>query len=604
MIIPDWYILQAVDAIPETMGERERIMKIQVNPKDFLRRLQIAQKASAGRYTRPMLENVKIVVDKKRGIFLMATNCTIGIRIRVDGDVVRNGSVILPVERLVKTLKLSKDESVTLERSETGIVLESETKRAELQMGCDPADFPDVAEFPKKSGYCEIPAMLLQETIQRTVFSTDKDAMRCFLGGVCFESDGKTMDVVATDGRRMAWQSWDLGTADNSLIGQSIVPVATLGLLDKILKDKSIVDKHDDAKMLFQKTGVTFQCGDVTLFSRLVDGKFPKWKSHVPDKRSMPRVEVRCGDLLSAIRRATICTTSLKPAVRLVLDDGVLAVESRFVETVYGRAQSEKSKPEQAEESGKARIAIPVVFSGHAEFAVRPKEIVDFLSACKSATLLSVCLVSGEKESLVISPEDGYTFIVLSAEKSDWEERDVVVAESRMPEAAVEKVAVEKPSAHVVTMDASIPTPHVVIDGTMQRPLPVPDAVFDRPDEMLGGYTVDDDMVPTPKTASKPDDDVDWQAKFLQLQMENDQLQAKLETESEYAAQMPDDLESVLMDMVKESTASSIPNIAYLAMILSDVFPNLGHIATYAHKESERIRKPAHKKRGSRVAYA
>jgi len=98
--------------------------------------------------------------------------------------------------------------------------------------------------------------------------------------------------------------------------------------------------------------------------------------------------------------------------------------------------------------------------------------------------------------------------------------------------------------------------------------------------------------------AKQTDAAMDWQAKFLQLQMENDQLQAKLETESEYATQMPDDLESVLMDMVKESTASSIPNIAYLAMILSDVFPNLGHIATYAHKESERIRKPAHKNVG------
>ena len=397
-------------------------MKIQFNPKDFLRKLQMAQKAVLGRHITPILENVKIVADKKSGVFLMATNSDVGIRIRVDCTIHKSGAAILPVERLVKILKLTKEESVMLKRSETGIVLYDESKHTELQMGCDPKEFPDIAAFPK-SQYCEIPVGLLQETLRRTAFAVDKNSVRHALGGVCFESNGGLLDVVASDGRRMAWQQLE---GVSPLIGRSIVPVTTLTLLEKILKDKS-VDKHDGAKMAFQKDGVMFQCGDVTLFSRLVDGEFPDWKTKVPNKRKMPHATVRCGDLFSAIRRATVCTTLGKPAVRLVLDGGVLAVESRFVETVYGNpVENGETEREEFEESGTARITIPVSFSGHAEFAVCPKEIIDFLSAFNSATKLSVYLPADGKKQAMIIPEEGYTYVVLPAENWDYEEPETV----------------------------------------------------------------------------------------------------------------------------------------------------------------------------------
>jgi len=65
------------------------------------------------------------------------------------------------------------------------------------------------------------------------------------------------------------------------------------------------LDKSDeDIKMSFGKSCVTFQCGGITIFSQLVDGRFPEWRKHIPDKREEACAVVDSAELLSAIKRA------------------------------------------------------------------------------------------------------------------------------------------------------------------------------------------------------------------------------------------------------------------------------------------------------------
>ena len=84
-------------------------MNIQISPKDFLRKFRLVSDASAKKDIRPIFQNVKIVADKRHGAFLMATDADLGVRVRVDCTVVKSGSALLPVKRLVKMLSLYKD---------------------------------------------------------------------------------------------------------------------------------------------------------------------------------------------------------------------------------------------------------------------------------------------------------------------------------------------------------------------------------------------------------------------------------------------------------------------------------------------------------------
>ena len=70
-------------------------MKIHFNPKEFLRQFKIAASVVSTKDIKPSLCSVKVVADKNDGVVLMATDSEVGIRIRVDADVSKNGRLVL-----------------------------------------------------------------------------------------------------------------------------------------------------------------------------------------------------------------------------------------------------------------------------------------------------------------------------------------------------------------------------------------------------------------------------------------------------------------------------------------------------------------------------
>ena len=420
-------------------------MKIQFNPKDFLRKFRLAATAVGKENYGRHITSVKIVADTRLGIALLATNFDMTIRVRVDGIVDIGGAALLPVKRLDKFLQLCKDASATLESTKTGVVLQSGTVRVAL-VSVDPKEFPDVVEFPE-SGYCEIMAGALQAAINRTAFAADKDTGYHCYTGVCFESDGIRLDVVATDGQSMAWQQIN---GIDCRIEKSVVPSATLALLEKVMKDKTVIDKHDDVKMAFRDNSVFFQCGEVTIFSRLAEERFPAWKTLVPNKRKMPHAKVPCGELQAAVCRAMICTNKSSPRITLTLDSGLLTIESRFNETVWSKRKSDDyrddnyDKFESIEESGGSRHIVPVSYTGKpASFCIDPKRLANFLSAFKDDTELFLYLPMHADMPVLIVPENGYTYLIKpqneSANAQSEEEPDAVMG------VEVDGLAEEKP---------------------------------------------------------------------------------------------------------------------------------------------------------------
>jgi DNA polymerase III sliding clamp (beta) subunit (PCNA family) len=103
------------------------------------------------------------------------------------------------------------------------------------------------------------------------------------------------------------------------------LPVKTLKLLSKVLKDKSVNDM-DAVKMAIHTTvmenqhtsgAVQFQCNDVTLFSGLVRGRFPKWRSIMPQTENRLQVRTLCDPLRSAVNQ--LVTSEREPGVLFTL---------------------------------------------------------------------------------------------------------------------------------------------------------------------------------------------------------------------------------------------------------------------------------------------
>ena len=368
-------------------------MKIQFDPKEFSPKFKLAASVAAARDIKPILQNVKIKADKKIGAILQATDTEIGIRIRVDCDVVNNGEAVLPTKSLTQLLDLTRDDRLSLEAAEGKVVFSDEKGPLELNTQ-EPDEFPNVEEF-EETAYHEIPAKAFKEIIRRTVYATDTEAARFALSGVCFEMDGDNISVVATDGRRLAWQEGKGNCVNDHKVETAILPVKSLQILERVLNDKS-VDDDDEVKMSVSANRVLFQCRDVVLFSRLVEGRFPKWRTIIPKTEDDTPVAVESGELLSAVLRAQIAITDLDPGVHFVFDKGKL--------TLTG----------EGKEKGVSTYVLPISFDGpEKKIKFDPKFITSFLRVLDSGAVVSVYLPPDNDPVKITADEGGYVYVVM-----------------------------------------------------------------------------------------------------------------------------------------------------------------------------------------------
>ena len=370
-------------------------MKIQFDPKAFSSKFKLAASVAAARDIKPILQNVKIKADKKVGVILQATDTELGIRIRTDCDVVNNGEAVLPRDLMTKMLDRTGEELLTLESTDSNVIISGE-KGENQDWNTQPADeFPDVEEFAE-TAYHEIPAKVLKEMIHRTAFATDTDNIRYALGGVYFEMVDQAISVVATDGRRLAWQEGTGNCVNDHKVETSILPVRTLQILERVLGDKSI-DDDDDVRMAISANRVLFQCKDITLFSRLVEGRFPKWRNIIPKTDDDTPVTIECATLLHAVLQAEISTSDLEPGVTFNFEKGKLTLEG-------------KGKERGNSKSGE----IPISFEGEKKTTkLDPKFMTSFLKVLDPGTVLSIYLPPDNDPIKITADDGGYVYVVM-----------------------------------------------------------------------------------------------------------------------------------------------------------------------------------------------
>ena len=417
-------------------------MKIHFDPKDFLKAFKIAASVVNPK-DKPILQNVKVVVDKKQGAVLHAVSLTpemTGIRIRVDVDVAESGSVLLPAKQFIDILKNAQDERLVLQHSKEvlhqAVRLEIDGEYSECPEHYEldtesPDEFPDIAEFTAES-FVEIDNDRLIEAIKHTVFINDTKANISAHTGVCLENDGDYCAVIATDGRRLAWQDTYAYCTNNHFFGWQtvnsenekkwrypIVPVKTLKLLTKALKEESIINSnyvktafgtHGDVP---EKTHVTFHCGDVTIHSQLVAGYLSRWRDIVPKESRMHDAgQYKAGELLALIKSVTNSLGNYEPFIEFAFDGEVLTLTSGNGKEI------------------KETTTTPVSTAGQMKIRFNPKYITDVLKALDKPTELSLYLPD-TYDPAMFRNSDGYTYVVMPL--ADSVEADVI------PEAAAER---------------------------------------------------------------------------------------------------------------------------------------------------------------------
>ena len=253
-------------------------MKFTCERDKILSAFQTAATVAPSRSPKPILQNVKLIVGEQ-GATLLATDMEVAIRIDVPGiQVEAAGSAVLPVARFGSILRESTDPKLLVEADQQGTLVRGEHSEFKLP-GENPDEFPEVASFADEN-YHELPARLLKELIRRTLFATDTESSRYALGGVLLEFEAEKVTAVGTDGRRLAKMEGacqTVGTCEGDDLA-TIVPAKSMQLIER-----AFVDLDAEVKIAAHANDILLKSPRATVYSRLVEGRFPEVARCVSD---------------------------------------------------------------------------------------------------------------------------------------------------------------------------------------------------------------------------------------------------------------------------------------------------------------------------------
>ncbi len=365
-------------------------MKLTCDREKMLGAFQNAAGVAPSRSPKPILQNVKLEARADGGVFL-ATDLEVGIRVDVPGiEADAPGSVVLPIQRFGSILRESGDPVLRLETDGSGVVVSGEHSEFRLPAE-NPAEFPAVSEFTEQK-YHVVTARVLSQIIRRTSFATDNESSRYALGGVLIELHDDKITAVGTDGRRLAMMEAPAQSVGGHSTGDSmtIVPARSMHLIDKILTEPD-AEIHIAARA----NEVLVKSPRAMLYSRLVEGRFPKWREVFPKRPDAVKIEMSVGPLHSAVRQAAIVTSE----------------ESRGVDFTFGGGKVILAG--RAPEVGQSRVEMPIAYDGAAvSISLDPRFFNDFLKVLEPEATFTLELKDAESAA-VCRTTDGYAYVIM-----------------------------------------------------------------------------------------------------------------------------------------------------------------------------------------------
>jgi DNA polymerase III subunit beta len=368
-------------------------MKVICDREKLLAAFQTASAAAPSRSTKPILQNVKFEATTagEGEATMMATDLEIGVRVLVSGITVESpGTAILPIAKFGLILRESSDAQLRLETDDGGTIVRGD--RSEFRLPAEnPDEFPAVTAF-NESKYHELPARFLRELIRRTAFATDMESSRYALGGVLFELTADKVVAVGTDGRRLAMMEGPASSVAGHQTGDAttIIPTRALHFIERAL-----TDGEDVVQIATRPNDVLVKTPRATIYSRLVEGRFPKWRDVFPRRPDATKIELVIGPTYSAVRQAAIVTDEESRGVDFVFFDGKLVLSGKSAKV------------------GQSRVELPIAYDGPSlAITLDPRYMVDFLKVLDPEKSFTLEMKDAESAA-VCSTDDGYGYVIM-----------------------------------------------------------------------------------------------------------------------------------------------------------------------------------------------
>lgn len=361
-------------------------MKVDASTAALQDALAVAGSIVAPRSPKPMLQCVKLIASEKT-LTVVATDLEAGCRYTITDVVVREqGEVLIPAAKLTGIVRESSDEeSLTIETEKDACHIRGGSSHFKI-FTFDAAEYPPVAELTEEPDFV-ILADQLSLMIGRTLFATAKADSHYAISGVLWEASGKKLQLVATDGHRLAQAKGSLAVATESDI-TAIVPTKLMTLIERVCGQG-----EDKLEVKVKETQIIIRTPRAVLVSSLVQGNFPKYADVIPKNCTLKAV-VNRDRFGHSIRLAALLANEESRGIRVSLEADKAVLTSR------------------APDSGEAEVTCPIQYDGEPmQIAFSPQLLLDAIRVITTDEL-TLELSASDKPAMIRSGND-FLYVVM-----------------------------------------------------------------------------------------------------------------------------------------------------------------------------------------------
>lgn len=297
-------------------------MKFTISSSKLFSQLQAVSRVINSKNALPILDDVLFDVSGNE-LKLTASDGETTIRTSVELESVEGaGKVASAAKLLLETLKEFSEQPLAFTIDENNFAVNMVSQNGTYSfVGVNGNEYPEMPAVEGDAQSVAVPANVLQNAIEKTIFCTADDDLRPVMNGIFFDIDPEVTTLVASDAHKLICYSFS--GAKLSQKSSFILHKKPASIL------KSILARYDeDITIRYDNKNAYFSFGSNILVCRLIEGNYPAYRSVIP-KNNNNHLVIGRADLLGVVKRIAVCSNQISNQIRLKLSLNELLISAQ-----------------------------------------------------------------------------------------------------------------------------------------------------------------------------------------------------------------------------------------------------------------------------------
>ncbi|MBN2346244.1 MAG: DNA polymerase III subunit beta [Candidatus Aminicenantes bacterium] len=275
-------------------------MKIFVEKAKLENELRLFQGIFEKKAIMEILQNIKISALDGGVLEMVATDLEIGLTASIQVEIKNPGSVTVNGKDLYDLISKMPEGIIEIsEDNDLQVVITNEKKTSKYKMmGMQSSDYP---ELPSNDMASALTLSLADfQVLINNCYYVISPELKFNLGGALMTISKGKLEMAATDGHRLSYSFIQADAA----VSDPLEYILSRKTLMEIMK----IGSAGEIGFAFDNNNLFFKHKNRILCSRIVDQKFPNYKSVIPEKTEQTAV-MKADELLQTLRRILIFKT-------------------------------------------------------------------------------------------------------------------------------------------------------------------------------------------------------------------------------------------------------------------------------------------------------